>query len=185
MYRSNYVTKLALVDVDTEDESVSKLFSSVQANSGRVTNMMRAMANSPIVLETYLSVNSILARGLLSAELRELLAVTVAQGNQCQYCLSAHTAKGKKLGLDAQTMEFAQLSTAEDPKIEAALKFARLLIDKRGALRKEALEHLRSAGYTDGEIAEIILVTTFNIFPNYFNKVADTDLDFEKVELQS
>jgi alkylhydroperoxidase family enzyme len=81
-------------------------------------------------------------------------------------------------------MEAAQLSSADDLKIEAALKFARLLVDKRGTLRKEELERLRSAGYTDGEIAEIILVTTFNIFPNYFNKVADTDLDFEKVELR-
>lgn len=179
------MANLMLVDVDTNHEGARKLFESVQANSGRVTNMMRAMANSPIVLETYLSVNSILARGMLSAEMRELLAVTVAQGNQCQYCLSAHTAKGKNLGLNAQTMESAQRFSADDPKIEAALKFARLLIEKRGTLRDEELERLRLAGYTDGEIAEIILVTTFNIFPNYFNKVADTDLDFEKVELQS
>lgn len=179
------MTNLALVDVDTNHGDAKKLFDAVQANSGRVTNMMRAMANSPIVLETYLSVNSILARGILSPELRELLAVTVAQGNQCQYCLSAHTAKGKKLGLDSQTLESAQLSSAEDPKIEAALKFARLLIEKRGSLRAEELTRLRSAGYTDGEIAEIILVATFNIFPNYFNKVADTDLDFEKVGLRS
>lgn len=178
------MANLGLVDVDTDNEDVKKMFDAIQSNSGRVTNMMRAMANSPIVLETYLSVNSILTRGMLSPELRELLAVTVAQGNQCQYCLSAHTAKGKKLGLDAQMMESAQLSSAEDPKIEAALKFARLLIEKRGSLRDEELTRLRFAGYTDGEIAEIILVTTFNIFPNYFNKAADTDLDFEKVELR-
>lgn len=178
------MANLMLVDLDTSNGEARKLFDSVEANAGRVTNMMRAMANSPVVLETYLSVNNILARGMLSPELREMLAVTVAQGNQCQYCLSAHTAKGKKLGLDAQTMESAQLSSADDPKIEAALKFARLLVDKRGTLGKGALERLRSAGYTDGEIAEIILVITFNIFPNYFNKVADTDLDFEKVELQ-
>ncbi|MCC7118228.1 MAG: carboxymuconolactone decarboxylase family protein [Anaerolineales bacterium] len=179
------MTNLRLIDVDTNDQETSKLFNAVQNASGRVTNMMRAMANSPIVLETYLSVNSILSRGALSPELRELLAVNVAQGNQCQYCLSAHTAKGKKLGLDAQAMEAAQFSSAENPKIEAALKFARLLIDKRGSLRDEELKRLRAVGYTDGEIAEIILVTTFNIFPNYFNKIADIDLDFEKVELQS
>lgn len=178
------MANLMLIDLDTSNGEARKLFDSVEANAGRVTNMMRAMANSPVVLETYLSVNNILTRGMLSPELREMLAVTVAQGNQCQYCLSAHTAKGKKLGLDAQTMESAQLSSADDPKIEAALKFARLLVDKRGTLGKGELERLHSAGYTDGEIAEIILVTTFNIFPNYFNKVADTDLDFEKVELQ-
>lgn len=178
------MANLTLIDLDTSNGEARKLFDSVEANAGRVTNMMRAMANSPVVLETYLSVNNILTRGMLSPELREMLAVTVAQGNQCQYCLSAHTAKGKKLGLDAQTMESAQLSSADDPKIEAALKFARLLVDKRGTLGKGELERLRSAGYTDGEIAEIILVITFNIFPNYFNKVADTDLDFEKVELQ-
>ena len=178
------MTRLMLIDPETSAGDAKKLFDSVQANSGRVTNMMRAMANSPVVLEIYLSVNAILTRGRLSPELRELLAVTVAQGNQCQYCLSAHTARGKKLGLDDQTLATAQLSCADDPKTEAALKFARALIDQRGELDEEALNHVRSAGYTDGDIAEIIAVTTFNIFPNYFNKVADTELDFQKIELK-
>ena len=177
------MTRLNLIETSTSTGKTKELLEGVQANLGRVPNMMRAMVNSPVVLEIYLSVNTILARGMLTPELRELLAITVAQANQCEYCLAAHTARGKKLGLDNTTMTTAQRSKASDPKIEAALNFARLLIDKNGDISDADMLLLRSNGYSDGEIAEIVAVTTFNIFPNYFNKVADTTLDFPKAAL--
>ena len=34
------------------------------------------------------------------------------------------------------------------------------------------------AGYTDGEIAEIIANVALTTFTNYFNTVADTEIDF-------
>lgn len=177
------MTRLALIDTATSTGKTKELLDGVIANLGRAPNMMRAMVNSPAVLEIYLTVNTILARGMLSAELRELIAITVAQANQCEYCLSAHTAKGKKLGLDTNTLVTAQRSRAVDPKTNAALNFARLLIENKGDVSDEEITAVRAVGYSDGEIAEIIAVTTFNIFPNYFNKVANTTLDFPKATL--
>lgn len=177
------MARLSLIETTTSTGKAKELLDGVHANLGRVPNMMRAMVNSPVVLEIYLSVNTILSRGMLTPELRELLAITVAQANQCEYCLSAHTARGKKLGLDSETLITAQRSKASDPKIGAALNFARLLIEKNGDVSDEEITAVRAKGYSDGEIAEIVAVTTFNIFPNYFNKVAETALDFPKAGL--
>ena len=39
----------------------------------------------------------------------------------------------------------------------------------------------RGAGFTDGEITEIVANVAVNIFTNYFNHVARTDVDFPRV----
>jgi hypothetical protein len=37
---------------------------------------------------------------------------------------------------------------------------------------------VRDAGYSDGQIVEILAVTAENIFTNLLNVVAETDIDF-------
>jgi len=41
---------------------------------------------------------------------------------------------------------------------------------------------VRQAGFTDGEIAEAVANVALNIFTNYFNHVAATDIDFPKAD---
>ncbi len=45
------------------------------------------------------------------------------------------------------------------------------------------VKRVRDAGYTDGEIAEIIAAVTGTIFTNYFNHIAQTEIDFPKVDV--
>ena len=61
--------------------------------------MTRVMANSPATLEAYLQFTSALEDGSLDATFRELIALGTAEMNQCEYCLSAHSAIGKVIGL--------------------------------------------------------------------------------------
>ncbi|MBV9513345.1 MAG: hypothetical protein JO280_04755 [Mycobacteriaceae bacterium] len=42
----------------------------------------------------------------------------------------------------------------------------------------EDVEQLRRAGYTDGEVGEIVANVALNLFTNYFNHVAATELHF-------
>ncbi len=43
------------------------------------------------------------------------------------------------------------------------------------------MQAVRSAGFTDGEIAEIIAHVALNIFTNYFNNTAGVEVDFPKI----
>ncbi len=72
---------------------------------------------------------------------------------------------------------------SNDPKVEVALQFARNVIAKRGWVNDTEIEHVRDAGYTDEEIVEIIGTVANTMFTNYFNHIADTKLDFPKVEI--
>ena len=45
----------------------------------------------------------------------------------------------------------------------------------------DAVQKQLGAGYTDGEIAEIVAHVALNVFTNYFNRAAQTDIDFPLV----
>ena len=71
----------------------------VKAALGVVPNIFATFVHSPKVLEGFLALNGALSQGVLPAQLREQIALTVAGANSCDYCASAHTALGRGLGL--------------------------------------------------------------------------------------
>src|SRR5688572_5146595 len=158
-----------------------ELLDSVQRMLGLTPNMMRTMAQSPAVLEGYLAFSSALAKGKLSPAAREQIALAVAQANECGYCAAAHAALGKMAGLNADQIASARRGQASDPKIEAALRLSRSIVSTRGNVSDTDLAAARTAGLGDPEIAEVVANTALNIFTNYFNHVAATEIDFPKV----
>lgn len=160
-----------------------QLLDGVQSKLGMAPNLMRTLAASPAALEAYLNFGASLSGGLLNAKLREAISIAVAQANSCEYCLSAHFALGKMAGL--QPLEIARIreSHSEDPKRQAALQFVQALVVRRGEVSDATVEAVRKAGYSDGEIAEIVANVAINIFTNYFNLVAQTEVDFPRVSL--
>lgn len=166
------------------DESTGKakeLLDGVKGKLGFVPNLMATMASSPAVLEAYLNFSSALGSSL-NAKLREQIALTVAEINGCGYCASAHSAIGKMSGLDEHSIEDARRASSQDEKIDAALKFARALVISRGKVSANEFEAVKSAGYTEKEISEIVANVALNIFTNYFNETADTVVDFPAIE---
>jgi uncharacterized peroxidase-related enzyme len=161
----------------------AELFASVRSKLGMVPNMMRAFGNSPAVLQGYLQFSGSLATGVLSAQERELVALAVAQSNRCDYCLAAHSALGRMAGLSAEQIRDARLGNAVDSKNEALVRFSKKLVHERGHVTDDDLNTLRGFGFDDAHIAEIVANVAINIFTNYFNHVADTEVDFPKAEV--
>ena len=65
-----------------------------------------------------------------------------------------------------------------DAKADAAVRFAVKAVRERGHVSDADLQAVRNAGFTDGQIVEIIAVVTENFFTNLINVVAETDIDF-------
>jgi uncharacterized peroxidase-related enzyme len=159
-----------------------ELLDSVHGKLGMVPNMTRAMANAPAVLEGYLHLSGALGKGKLSAKTREQIALAVGQANQCNYCLAAHSTIGKMVGLSVDQIRDSRLGTSVDPKAEALIRFARKLVDSRGLVTDRDIAAVREAGFDDGAIAEVVANVALSVFTNYFNNVAETDIDFPKAE---
>ena len=175
------MSRIPPVDRNSTNDSVRRNFDAIQKQLGVVPNMMRTMAQSPSVLEGYLGFGAALRRGRLPGALHEQIALAVAETNSCDYCLSAHTALGHGVGLSNDDLAASREARAADPKAAVALQFARAVLDRRGDVRDQKLATVRAAGYTDGEIGEIIAHVALNVFTNYFNRAAQTDIDFPLV----
>ena len=176
------MSRIAAVNPAEANGKAKQLLDAVQTKLGLTPNMMRVMASAPAVLEAYLNFNGALAGGSLRPQLREQIALAVGEANLCSYCLSAHTAIGGMLGLKPDAIAQARNAGASDPKADAILKLARSIVVKRGEITDEEFQSARKAGLSDGEIAEVVANVAVNIFTNYFNTIAQTDIDFPKVE---
>ena len=159
-----------------------ELLDAVKGKLGLIPNMTRAMANAPAVLDGYLLLSGALGKGALSAKDRERIALAVGQANGCEYCLAAHSTIGKMVGLTGDEILDSRRGTAVDPKTDAVIRFARKVVEERGRVRDVDVAEVRGAGWDDGAIAEVVANVALNIFTNYFNHVAETDIDFPKAE---
>ena len=165
----------------TTREDVRRSFDAIEKHLGVVPNMMRTMAQSPRVLEGYLALSGALSRGRLPAPLREQIAIAIAENNACNYCLSAHSALGRKAGLSDDQLAASRDGHAADIKANAALQFAVAVLQRHGGVSDQEFARVRDAGFSDGEIAEIIAHVALNVLTNYFNRAADTEIDFPLV----
>lgn len=175
------MTYLHTVNPDSAEGKTKTLLESVRGALGVVPNLFRVTANSPAALEGLLNLNGALGKGTFNAKLRERIALVVAEANGCAYCLSAHSFLGQGAGLTQQDIDAARLAQALDGRTAAILRFARQLVDERGAIPNAALQEAKRAGLTDAEIVEVIGNVVVNIFTNYMNLVANTDIDFPVV----
>ena len=174
--------RLTPIDPARAEGKAKALLDGVQKALGTTPNLLRTLAHSPAALQAYLDLGKSLGGGSLSAEAREAIALTVAGENDCDYCASAHTALGCQLGVAASELAGNLAGRSGEPKLAAALNFARAVVVKRGWMSDADLRHVREAGVSDGEIAEVLAAVAANTFSNYFNHVAGTEIDFPPVK---
>jgi uncharacterized peroxidase-related enzyme len=174
------MSRINQIAPETATGRARALLDAVKNKLGLVPNMTRAMANSPAVLDAYLQFSGALSKGTLSARAREQLSRAVAQANGCDYCLAAHSAIGKMVGLTDEQVRDSRLGTAVDAKTDALIRFALEVVEARGRVSEAALAEAREAGLDDGAIAEVVAHVALDVFTNYFNNVAQTDVDFPK-----
>jgi uncharacterized peroxidase-related enzyme len=175
------MSRLNPVDPSNVTGKSKDLLNAMKSALGFYPNMTRVMVNSPAVLEGYMSFSGTLGKGSLDAKLREETALLIAQQNHCDYCLSAHTAIGKVVGLSEKQIVDSRKGTGIDAQATVALTFAKRVLDTRGQVSEADLGTARAAGFSDGEIAEIIAHVALNVFTNYFNIATDVDIDFPEV----
>lgn len=61
------------------------------------------------------------------------------------------------------------------------LQCVKEVLATKGNVTDLVLEKVKNAGFGEDQIAEIIGAVALNVFTNYFNNVAKTDIDFPKV----
>jgi uncharacterized peroxidase-related enzyme len=168
--------------IEDAPQASQPLLEAVKKQLGVVPNLFRMVSTSPTALEGYLSLSGALSKGKLPAPTRERIALAVAELNGCSYCLSAHSYLGKNLAkLDDAEITANRNGASNDPKADAAIRFAAKVVRERGHLNTQDVAAVKQAGYDDGQILEIVLHVALNTWTNYINEIAQTEIDFPVV----
>jgi uncharacterized peroxidase-related enzyme len=179
------MTRIALVSpADTTGER-QQLLAQIQGAFGATPNMFKAVATSTAALKSIWGSFGALGGGVIGAKLGEQIAVAIADRNECDYCLAAHTALGRKAGASAEEMSEAQAGQSADPKTAAALRFATAIVNNRAQIGDEDVAVLRQAGFDDEAIVEIMAHVALNLFTNYVNVALQVPVDFPSVKLRA
>ena len=175
---------MSRLTVPTREDSLEKsqpLLGAVEKMLGSVPNLFRLVGTSPAALEGYLGLNGALGR-TLDAKTRERIALAIAEANGCDYCLSAHSYLGLNLAkIDAAEIALNRAGRSGDAKADAAVIFARKVLDTRGMVSDGDLAAVKLAGFNDAQVVEIVAHVAVNVLTNYVNNVAQTDIDFPVV----
>jgi len=164
-----------LDESDLSDETLNAL--EPVRMKGALAPVYLQYANSQPALQAYLGMEQALCRGALDERTLEAIKLAVSERTGCDFCLSVHSFKGKKAGLDAATqMAIRQGVATGDARLDAVLDIVRTLQTRRGALSEPLLQNARQQGYDDAALLDICMAMATIVFTNISNHVNDTEL---------
>lgn len=175
------MARMDLLTLETAPEGSKGVLSDVTNKMGKIINIFKAMANSPATLKTYFAIDGALGQKTLDNAIAERIGLALATVNGCEYCTAAHSYLAKGL-LSDEEIANARKGKSTDAKAQAALDFAAAVMKMAGKVSDDELAKVRTAGFSDGEILEIVAVVTLNFFTNSINNVAQTTVDFPKIK---
>jgi len=170
--------KLSSIELGEASVGQEKVLSRAQSTIGFVPNLIKKMANAPVIAEAYLTVGEIFSKSSFSAIEQQLILLTVSRYHECAYCMAAHSAIAKMQSVPKEIIE--AIRNDEDlsnPKLAALRNLTENMVATRGNPDESVLKEFLEVGYDDSQVLEIILGISMKILSNYTNHVAETELD--------
>lgn len=165
--------------LETAPQESKDLAATMQRRMGKLLNIHAGMAHSPVVIAAYDGISQAIAtHGSFDARTKEAIALAVGNQNDCDYCQGAHTVSGRKAGLTEEQIIAIRAGEVDfDPKLAAITEVAREAAARTGNVSEAVWQAALDAGWTDEELAEAYAHIAANLFTNYFNHYAGTELD--------
>ncbi|WP_148612939.1 carboxymuconolactone decarboxylase family protein [Nocardioides rubriscoriae] len=173
------MARIPVHTIESAPEQSRDELKALEAKFGKVLNIHGEMAHSPVVLQSYVAVQQVIADyGTFDARTREAIALAVGNADGCSYCQAAHTGGGKAAGLSNDEMIGIRRGDAGfDAKLDALLVLARQYTTNIGTVDDAAWQAALDAGWTDDQLTELSAHVTLNLLTNFFNHFVKTDLD--------
>lgn len=169
-----------LREIDYEDATgqIKEAYDEVKTEAGAVPNLFKALANSPVTLQAYLTLEKLLGKGKLTETEREIVRLVVSTYNNCDYCRAVHTETAKMNGLSEEKIIDLCQRKFDNPKYAALSAFTWSTLETKGYVKNTCIAKFRDAGYTDENIAEVVALIAQKTLSNYLNHINETEIDF-------
>ncbi|MCK0107892.1 carboxymuconolactone decarboxylase family protein [Flavobacteriaceae bacterium S0825] len=176
------ISKLALEPktIETADFISAKILEAAKKGMGMIPNMYATMANNTALFDAYShSYKTFRENAGFTSQEQEIIFLSIAFENECDYCMSAHSFVADKMSKVPISVTNAIRNNIEieDAKYKALSIFSRVMTAKRGNPSHEDIEAFFAAGYTENHILGVIAGIGVKTMSNYFNHVFDTPVD--------
>ena len=145
-----------------------------------IPNMYGLMANNPALLDAYAAAYNIFrANAGFTPPEQEIIFLSVAYENNCEYCMAAHSFVGDKMtNVPSEVTEaIRNKSKIADAKFRELSLFTRAMTAKRGNPLQEDITNFLAAGYTENHILGVITGIGVKTVSNYINPVFNPPVD--------
>ncbi|MFO8099366.1 MAG: peroxidase-related enzyme [Salinibacter sp.] len=178
-----WIDTIAPNDADGE---LAEIYDEIAGARGGVANILQAHSLNPDALRDHVDLYQTLlfGRSNLNRAEREALAVVVSAANDCEYCVRHHAEALAAYWDEPRVEQLAADSSSLDdlsPKLRAACDFAVALTAEPGDPTEADVKHLRDAGWSDRDVLDIALITSYF---NFVNRLA-TGLGVEVTEAEA
>jgi AhpD family alkylhydroperoxidase len=174
---TNLIHHFAVPTRDSVSSANQSIFDQFHSGIGFVPNLYATFAYSETALGDYLKLQG--RKSSLSLKEKEVINLVVSQVNECRYCLAAHTLLAQKAGFsEKQTIEIRRGEFPSDTKLDALTKFVRSVAENRGRASEEERASIFDAGYTQGNVVDMVIMIGDKIITNYLHNVTDVPVDF-------
>lgn len=176
------ISKLTLEPktIDTADAISAKILEAAKKGMGMIPNMYATMANNTALFDAYShSYKTFRAHSGFTSQEQEIIFLSIAFENACDYCMSAHSFVADNMSKVPTEVTDAIRNNAEieDTKYKALSTFSRVMTAKRGNPTQEDIDAFLASGYTENHILGIIAGIGVKTMSNYFNHVFNTPVD--------
>ena len=163
---------------ETAPEGSKDILQGLEQAYGFIPNLLGTLAESPAAVEGYAVLSGIFDKSDFTATERQIVLMANNRLNNCTYCMAAHSTISSMQGVSADVIEALRTGSAlPDAKLEALRQFTILIVENRGFVQSADIDAFIDAGYSKGNVLEVILGTGLKVLSNYTNHVAQTPLD--------
>lgn len=186
-------SNLPVVEERNASPEVQRLYQQFREDFNRpqVPGILQCFATHPPLLEHMMGLakSMLFIDGSLGRQHKEMISTFVSASNHCAYCTDSHAFAFRNNGGTAAALDSVLArdlnSSSITPQERTLLNFAKKITEDSQAITSADIEAMRSAGWSDLQIAETIhviaLFATFNRVVNAFGLPSQNLLQsFEK-----
>lgn len=173
-----------MANLKLEEEIISPISKAIiektQNAMGFAPNMYVKMGHNAALLDAYTyAYNSFRANAGFTPTEQEVIFLSVAYENNCEYCMSAHSFVADRMSKVPTDVTDAIRDGKEipDTKLKALSRLTRLLTANAGHVALEEIDNFLAAGYTESAVLGIIAGIGVKTMSNYSNHNTSPEVD--------
>ncbi|WP_303831542.1 carboxymuconolactone decarboxylase family protein [Asticcacaulis taihuensis] len=162
------MTHFPLQTLETADDRARPALEGLQTAFGNLPNIIRIMANAPVLLNSLAALFQNVHSGSFSEPQIQVLLLTNAVTNAAEWPVAFHSYLALAQGIEATDVDAIRSGRLPaDPKLAALSHLAKHYIETRGHLDPSHIDIFLAAGFSQEHLLEVIAVVAASTITNY------------------